>query len=190
MHVEALMKTFPGLNLSWLLSGEGEMFSTSTPQSNVPMEADLFGDAESYNNGEQGDGALATGGSVVGSSVAGITVPGGATVGDNMNQYNQMAAASSNAGERMQSESSYRAAGNAGLRTDKMAETSGDAQPNRRMQNVGQNFRQQQNYGSSSRGSYQQPAVAAVVPTQVQRKITEIRVYYDDQTWESFVPKK
>ncbi len=25
---------------------------------------------------------------------------------------------------------------------------------------------------------------------QIQRKITEIRVFYDDQTWESFVPKK
>lgn len=27
-------------------------------------------------------------------------------------------------------------------------------------------------------------------PTPPQRKITEIRVFYDDQTWESFVPKK
>lgn len=26
--------------------------------------------------------------------------------------------------------------------------------------------------------------------TQPQRKITEIRIFYDDQTWESFVPKK
>lgn len=27
-------------------------------------------------------------------------------------------------------------------------------------------------------------------PTTVQRRITEIRVFYDDQTWESFTPKK
>lgn len=30
----------------------------------------------------------------------------------------------------------------------------------------------------------------SVAPTSVQRKITEIRVFYDDQTWESFTPKK
>lgn len=29
-----------------------------------------------------------------------------------------------------------------------------------------------------------------VTPTSVQRRITEIRVFYDDQTWESFTPKK
>ena len=27
-------------------------------------------------------------------------------------------------------------------------------------------------------------------PEKIQRKITEIRIFYDDQTWESFVPKK
>ena len=27
-------------------------------------------------------------------------------------------------------------------------------------------------------------------PTLPQRKITEIRVFYDDQTWEEFVPKR
>ncbi len=36
--------------------------------------------------------------------------------------------------------------------------------------------------------SSRQPSVAIHVPSA--RRITEIRVFYDDQTWESFVPKK
>ena len=28
------------------------------------------------------------------------------------------------------------------------------------------------------------------IPDKPQRRVTEIRVYYDDQTWESFVPSK
>lgn len=52
---------------------------------------------------------------------------------------------------------------------------------------------------SSSRQSYNQNGGmsmygASIVTTKYidkpQRKITEIRIFYDDQTWESFVPKK
>ena len=50
---------------------------------------------------------------------------------------------------------------------------------------------------TNSRTTYRQPA-ANSVPSynetknvdKPQRRITEIRVFYDDQTWESFVPKK
>lgn len=42
--------------------------------------------------------------------------------------------------------------------------------------------------GPSQAQSFRFDAQQKVI--QIQRKITEIRVFYDDQTWESFVPKK
>lgn len=44
------------------------------------------------------------------------------------------------------------------------------------------------NFGSRNATSFQFEAEKKTVLPQ--RKITEIRVFYDDQTWESFVPKK
>ena len=44
------------------------------------------------------------------------------------------------------------------------------------------------NYTTAKATSFQ--FEAEKTPTVSQRKITEIRVFYDDQTWESFVPKK
>lgn len=55
------------------------------------------------------------------------------------------------------------------------------------------NERQQipsQQHNPTSRTPQFSAPVQTVQPVVQQRKITEIRVFYDDQTWESFVPKK
>ena len=44
---------------------------------------------------------------------------------------------------------------------------------------------------TGSRKSVVPPAVSDVkIINKVQRNITEIRVFYDDQTWETFVPQR
>jgi len=49
-------------------------------------------------------------------------------------------------------------------------------------------------YGNVSQPAQQYPAKESVVVVKnidkPQRRITEIRLFYDDQTWETFVPKK
>ncbi len=44
-------------------------------------------------------------------------------------------------------------------------------------------------YNPSDRAAYPQNMQVKIID-KPQRKITEIRVFYDDQTWETFVPKK
>lgn len=48
-------------------------------------------------------------------------------------------------------------------------------------------------YNTHARAGYAEPmrdVEPRVVVERQQRRVTEIRVYYDDQTWESFVPSK
>ncbi len=66
--------------------------------------------------------------------------------------------------------------GRQGYGADKMAEQQSFYEAEKRMLNIGQNFHSPQN--------------VSIKAAPVSRKITEIRVYFDDQTWESFVPKK
>lgn len=158
MHVEALMKAFPTLNITWLISGEGSMF------------VDELSDASAGQNGLQ----PSSNGDVMGQQN-----PGGSqsSVANGGQQGNNFAAQP----------------------TDKMAEPLSlfpeDGGQHKSVQNFGTQKDTRQNPAFSSqyggqRGGMQQTTVAAVAPVTIHRKITEIRVFYDDQTWESFVPKK
>lgn len=158
MHVEALMKAFPTLNITWLINGEGSMF------------VDEPSGASAGQNGLQ---------SSANGDVMGQQNPGG-------------------------SQSSVANGGQQGTNfsaqpTDKMAEPLSlfpeDGGQHKSVQNFGTQKDTRQNPAFSSqyggqRGGMQQTSVAAVAPVTIHRKITEIRVFYDDQTWESFVPKK
>lgn len=157
MHVEALMKSFPTLNLQWLINGSGTMFANSPSGSSVPGTSAHVEQGNLFSDQPEGDA--------------------------------QDLGASSNGGHGSGS-------------TDKMAEPLSLFAEESPAKNIGQNFGTQKDtrqnpafshQNSAQRGSYMQtssPAIASVAPIQVQRKITEIRVFYDDQTWESFVPKK
>lgn len=158
MHVEALMKAFPTLNITWLISGEGSMF------------VDELSDASAGQNGLQ---PSANG------DVMGQQNPGGSqsSVVNGGQQGNNFVAQP----------------------TDKMAEPLSlfpeDGGQHKSVQNFGTQKDTRQNPAFSSqyggqRGGMQQTNVAVVAPVTIHRKITEIRVFYDDQTWESFVPKK
>lgn len=133
LHVEALRKTIPDLNLAWLLSGEGEMFVQQQPASpapTTPLEQDLFSMA------------------------------------------NQEPATNQE-----------------GHPTDKMADIS-QREPIQRVAPANQvtTAGHQQAKIEIVRNFREKNETSAICHSQ--RKITEIRVYFDDQTWESFVPKK
>lgn len=113
-HVEAVMSSFPNINLQWLMAGEGEMFlSPGTSEDDSPS------------SGQQSDGS-----------------------GDSL------------------------------LPFDNPAPTPRDRQANQRMPMSGY------------LGSDLQTLHGAKISDKKPRQITEIRIFYDDQTWESFVPKK
>lgn len=121
MHVEAITKRFPNINLNWLLYGNGGMFvpaDTSTPSS-------LFDNANEDQN---------------------LTTP---TVSEQSQQSAILTEGMLNFDEPV-------------------AHTAPSQVANMRKQ---------------------QPTNFAIQSTPT-RRITEIRVFYDDQTWESFVPKK
>lgn len=142
-HVEALMKSFPTLNINWLLTGDGEMFCVSTPQDSS-AGLDLFG------------------------------------------TDNSQILAESNASSTQST-------------TDKMAEPILPFAEESPKTIIGQNFQSYQNpprrveqpvhQAPASKNNYTGVNVVPTVSPST-RKITEIRVFYDDQTWESFVPKK
>ncbi len=114
-HVEAVMSSFPNINLRWLMAGEGEMF-------------------------------LAPG-------AAPETVTSSGTSGGGSN-------------------------GSLFLDFENPAPTPRDRQAGQRMPNSG--------YSGPDLSTVQ----SAKIPDKKPKQITEIRIFYDDQTWESFVPKK
>ena len=121
MHVEAIKKKFPNINLEWLLYGVGGMFVPTDP----PTPASLFDDT---------DPAQKTAYQTVHESSPKTDI-----LTEGMINFDEPAVHSA---------------------APQVANTRKVQQPNFAIQST---------------------------PT---RRITEIRVFYDDQTWESFVPKK
>lgn len=129
--VEAICGKFPNVSLSWLISGEGEMYNTgsgASPISNTPVQPDLF------------------------------------------HQNLDFDSPSSTLSEHLA--------------------TSTDASPFSPVSSpsLSSHDRNRDNY--DSRSPYQKNVINMKNIDKDPRRITEIRVFYDDQTWESFVPKK
>ncbi len=118
-HVDAIKRSFPNINLSWLLYGDGEMFRPSS---------------------------------------------------DNV---------SDNAGANVGQTSQQPLPGN-----DLMLDFS--APPSTPTQGRGQ---QMSSTASSKSDAGYDLQFQKIIDTK-QRKISEIRIFYDDQTWETFIPKK
>ena len=121
MHVEAIKKKFPNINLEWLLYGVGGMFVPT----DTPTPTSLFDDADP----------------------------------------NQKPA--------------YQTVHESSPKTDILAEG---------MINFDEPAAHSAAPQVANARKVQQPAFA--IQSTPTRRITEIRVFYDDQTWESFVPKK
>jgi DNA-binding XRE family transcriptional regulator len=118
-HVDAIKRSFPNINLQWLLYGEGEMFESGSPESRNPISHPHNPGTNSSNSGN-------------GLMLDFDTTPPVASSSD-------------------------------------ASQMSGATPPNL------------ENYHDS--------APRKIIDIR-QRKITEIRIFYDDQTWETFVPKK
>lgn len=131
-HVEAIMKSFPNVNVKWLLDGTGGMLST--------------GEIDNVENTSQNNNGGNQGAQKKDDKVA--VEPSLFDVPTTHNGY-QTARNDAQKGAQPYSEASI----------------NGAKQPSPTIQQV-------------------------VVEKSVARKITEIRIFYDDQTWESFVPKK
>ena len=121
MHVEAIKKKFPNINLEWLLYGVGGMFVPT----DTPTPTSLFDDADP----------------------------------------NQKPA--------------YQTVHESSPKTDIMTEG---------MINFDEPAAHSAAPQVANARKVQQPTFA--IQSTPTRRITEIRVFYDDQTWESFVPKK
>ena len=129
--VEAICGKFPNVNLAWLISGEGEMYSTEnnpSPVSCDPQQPDLF------------------------------------------HQMPDFDTPSSVLSERPSSSYDSSSISPASSST------------------LSSHDRKRDSY--DSRSAYQKNVVNMKNIDKDSRRITEIRVFYDDQTWESFVPKK
>lgn len=180
LHAVALKKSFPNLNLTWLITGEGDMFETPGSVSSLAPEllsANLQQSEDSTNGGVsgQGDGRMQ-----------------GTSATDKMAEQlllqfddDQLTSQQNTIGQNFRTSSSTNSSAHTPTHSSAHAPTTSSApSPSREraMQHGNQN-------SSPQRQPYPQASIAPVI-SPVSRKITEIRVFYDDQTWESFVPKK
>ena len=183
-HVELILANFPNVNLMWLVQGVGQMFVNQTAAggesgSNNPTGFSattsdgsanpLTGDApnaptDGDMSGEvYGEDDMDGTGEALGQMMVSPTLPGNISSNPSPTQgivaNNQYA--SSTAGGGVYQPSSQH---------DRMADTS-------TRRTLGRN------------ASNSAPRMEMVQALPQQRKITEIRIFYDDQTWETFIPK-
>lgn len=190
--VEAIHNKFPNVRTDWLMWGTGGMFEMSG------ADADGFdpddGGAGSYAsgtttggaNGALGNGA-ANGGLFGGDGGYGASTPGsaGASTGT-------MPGGSAGGSGVSGSSSASGSVPGSSSSSSSQKDLFGSANVADRNRHGGGSQHRQSQQGSQRMNQGYAPQVAqiqAVAPVH-QRRITEIRVYYDDQTWESFTPKK
>lgn len=159
-HVDAIMAKFPNVNPMWLLRGVGGMMLVEGGEVNNSTSA----------TGSVG-GVSGSGPAMGGSQGDSAHVPGSEHVVQNDLFSSANVAESSS-----------------------VSRPSGTSGPSH--SGAGRGYGQQGGQRGDNSGRYATQGRQDVMGVQMlqsqreMRKITEIRVFYDDQTWESFVPKK
>lgn len=174
--VDSICRKMPNVNLVWLLNGTGDMF--------------LTGGTPHGNGGQAGDGSL--GGMTAGADgQEGSLDPSGygrQSAGDSLSGASAQAYGQSSGSQQSSPAPSASGSGSAsGGAAQGILGFSFDTNDS-----PSPSAARQAAYGGQRRGQQRQEefndgAKKIDKPT---RRITEIRVFYDDQTWESFVPKK
>ncbi len=183
-HVELILANFPSVNLTWLVQGVGQMFNnqaatsgesgtsttsgssaTAQDESDNPLAGDSSNGLTNYDtNGElYGDSSVDGADGALSPMMVSPTLPG--NISSSPSPIQSMVGdnlhASPTAGGGVYQPSSQH---------DRMAESSSRRATGR----------------NASSGI---PRIEMVQALPQQRKITEIRIFYDDQTWETFIPK-
>ena len=163
--IESIMKKFPEVNVNWLMFGQGEMMTSSAdgknmdPSSPTPKQ-DIF-DMQPNT-----------------SSASPQVLNFNDAQNEIVNKTYQQPSAQQNLEQNNIVQSHTQQSDNMAVR------------PNYKESS------HQQNYAERQRAAFPQieDNSTEVIPhinvsSQQKRKVTEIRVFYDDQTWEAFVPK-
>lgn len=183
-HVELILANFPNVNLTWLVQGVGQMFNNhaapggesgaNTPSGTSAIASDgsanplagdgsnglADGDMNSELYGENGlDGADGALSPMMVSPTLPGNIPSCSPSAPSMVNDNFCSSPAPGAGVYQPSS-----------QHDRMAETT-----SRRA------------YGRNAPNGTPRMEMVQALPQQ--RKITEIRIFYDDQTWETFIPK-
>lgn len=187
-QVQAVIAAYPEISISWLLTGQGEMFNeghvAAPATSGLEVEltdgsasspaSSLFDDAAQAGDGayRAGDGAYHTGdGAHQAGNGAGLTGDGALHLGDgvSLSGYSASAAGAAHTARGMQGASPSSA----------YPAQSAPAAASRSLREAPASYRDPRTVAA--------PAVTLDART---RKIREIRVFFSDGTYESFVPSK
>lgn len=187
-QVQAVIAAYPEISISWLLTGQGDMFneghSAAPASSGLEVEltdggasspaSSLFDDAAQAGDGayRAGDGAYHTGdGAHQAGNGAGLTGDGALHLGDgvSLSGYSASAAGAAHTARGMQGASPSSA----------YPAQSAPAAASRSLREAPASYRDPRTVAA--------PAVTLDART---RKIREIRVFFSDGTYESFVPSK
>ena len=172
-HVELITEKFPAVNLEWLMRGTGQMFNGESAVTGDAVDATASA-TEVPSSGEGNSSEFANDQASYGMNNASnnMDAPGNSMPTHPTPPADLFAAANYGDARSHANQTPENRVQHASSKYDKMAEAT-----NRQMQ------------GRTAQGSM--PRMEMIqAPLPPQRKITEIRIFYDDQTWESFVPKK
>lgn len=166
--VNAIMRKFPNININWLMFGQGGMIASNNP---TPTSQPSSTDSGNENLFSKPHTPQATVSSFNDAPQVQPTVNRPTEPAQNNHAINSdnMAVATSFFEEPQQRQPS----------------------PNRQQNRATSQQVFPQNQPSAQPSVSIRPQIEQVdSPTPSKRRVTEIRVFYDDQTWEAFVPKK
>ena len=159
--VNSIRNKFPNVNISWLMFGEGEMFGSSNP---TPQSS----------SADHSNGTLFSESQKTAATTSQPTVNSNATPHPNAYPAQQM---------------TQKTVGTSGANMAVEPSFFDEPRPQPVMQNS-----QSNSYAQPAQNHQQNISSLQIekddTPTLPKRHVTEIRIFYDDQTWEAFVPKK
>lgn len=170
--VNSIRNKFPNVNISWLMFGEGEMFGSSNPTPQSP--------SADHSNGTLFSESRQT--------VAATSQP---TVNSNTTPHPNVYPAQ---------QTTQKTVGNGGANMAVEPSFFDEPKPQPVMQNSQSNSYAQpaqsaQHHQPAQPAQHHQQNITSIqiekdnTTTLPKRHVTEIRIFYDDQTWEAFVPK-